>query len=149
MKECQQAERISAYHDGELPEASRAALEAHLRVCPVCAAELARLERLSHLIRGMGTQTMRPEALARLHQAVDLQPRLTLMHLAEAFAAVAAAILIASGAWLWTLSTAREASAQIPVWETVAVAPQSAPAAVQEQLTQWIVQDLSRENGND
>ena len=150
MTECKQAQQVSAYHDGELSGPSRIALEEHLRECPICAAELARLNRLSLLIRGAGRPEMPREALDRLHRSVDLQPRIAVLRMAEAFAAVAALILLLSSAWLWSLSTVREAAGQIPIWETVAVAPQDvSAAATQEQLARWIVQDLSRKNGND
>lgn len=150
MTDCRQADRLSAYYDGEIPEPERAALEEHIRGCPLCAAEIARLQRLSRLIRGTGRTEMSPQALERLHQSLDLQPRITILHMAEVFAAVAASILIVSGVWLWMISTASEAAGQIPVWETVAVAPQdSSGAAAQEQLAQWVIQDLSRKNGHD
>jgi anti-sigma factor RsiW len=147
MTECKLADRLGAYHDGELDEASRAAMEAHRRVCPACAAELARLQKLSQMIGATARPAMSAAALQRLHRSVDLQPRITVMHMAEAFAAVAAAVLIAAVIWLSQLSTASEASAQIPVWEAAAVAPQDTSTAGQEQLALWIVQDLSGKNG--
>ncbi|HUT56444.1 MAG TPA: anti-sigma factor [Phycisphaerae bacterium] len=150
MTDCGQADRLSAYYDGEIPEPERAALEAHIRGCPLCAVEMARLQRLSRLIGSTGRMEMSPQALERLHQSFDLQPRIALLHMAEVFASVAASILIVSGVWLWMISTANEAAGQIPVWETVAVAPQDpSGAAAQEQLAQWIIQDLSRKNGHD
>ncbi|MBM4016942.1 MAG: hypothetical protein FJ288_01225 [Planctomycetes bacterium] len=150
MIECEQGQRVGAYHDGELPEASRAEVERHLRECPVCAAELRRLRRLSDLMRAAGGAEMPGEVLARLHQSVDMQPKITMLHVAEVFVAAAASILLVSCVWLWRISAAGADSGQIPLWETAAVAPQD-PSAVasQEQLAQWIVHDLSRENGHD
>ena len=150
MTDCGQADRLSAYYDGEVSEAERASLEEHIRGCPLCAVEMARLQRLSRLIGSIGRMEMSSQALERLHQSLDLQPKITILHIAEVFAAVAASILIVSGVWLWMISTANEAAGQIPVWETVAVAPQDpSGAAAQEQLAQWIIQDLSRKNGHD
>jgi len=150
MTDCGQADRLSAYYDGEVPEPERAALEAHVRGCPLCAAEMACLQRLSRLIGSTGRMEMSSQALERLHQSLDLQPKIVLLHLAEVFAAVAASILIVSGVWLWRISTAHEAAGQIPVWESVAVAPQDpSGAAAQDQLARWIIQDLSRKNGHD
>ena len=150
MMECKHAQQMSAYHDGEIPEPSRAALAEHVRGCPVCAAELSRLDRLSRLIRTAGRPEMSPQALERLHRSVDLQPKVALLRMAEAFTAVAAAILLFSGVCLWRISAASASAEQIPLWETVAIAPQDlSAAAAQEQLAQWIVQDLSRKNGHD
>jgi anti-sigma factor RsiW len=150
MMECKHAHEMSAYHDGEIPEPSHAALAEHVRGCPVCAAELARLDRLSRLIRATGRPQMSAQALERLHRSVDLQPKVALLHVAEVFTAVAAAILLFSGVWLWRISAAGASAEQIPLWETVAIAPQDLSAAAsQEQLAQWIVQDLSRKNGHD
>jgi anti-sigma factor RsiW len=150
MKECQYAQRISAYHDGELPGPSRAALEEHLGGCPLCAAELSRLRKMSQLIRATDRPEMPAEALERLHRMVDLEPKIVLVRMAEVFAAVAAVILLFSCAWLCRISAAGTAERQIPLWETAAVAPQDpSGVATQEQLAQWIVQDLSRKNGHD
>lgn len=45
--DCRKAqEMISAYHDGELPVADRARVEAHLRSCPDCAALLESIARI-------------------------------------------------------------------------------------------------------
>ncbi|HNV04122.1 MAG TPA: zf-HC2 domain-containing protein [Vicinamibacterales bacterium] len=43
--------RLSAYQDGELPVASRVAVDAHLRACASCAAELDGLRELGALLR--------------------------------------------------------------------------------------------------
>jgi anti-sigma factor RsiW len=150
MAECERVERVSAYHDGELDGPSRARLEAHLRACPACAAELARLRNLSQLIRAARRPRISAGAVGRLHRLADLQPKVALVRMAEVFMAAAALILVCSGVWLWRISSAGAASAQIPLWETAAVAPQDPSAvATQEQLAQWIVQDLSRKNGHD
>jgi len=150
MTECKQSQAVSAYYDGELPEPSRAALEEHLSGCPLCAAELARLEKMSQLIRARDRVEMPREVLDRLHRSVDLQPKIAVLHVAEVFAAVAASILLVSTVWLWRISTARDAAGQIPLWETAAVASQDpSGVAAHEQLAQWIVQDLSRKNGHD
>ena len=112
-------------------------------------AELGRLEKMSRLIRAAERPEMPREVLDRLHRSVDLQPRITMLHVAEVCAAIAASILLVSTVWLWRVSAAREAG-PIPLWETAAVAPQDpSGVAAQEQLAQWIVQDLSRKNGHD
>lgn len=42
---------LSAYLDGELPEAERSRVEGHLRACPRCAAELRALQRVGNALR--------------------------------------------------------------------------------------------------
>ena len=54
---CQLFEKqLSPYLDGELPAARAARLEAHLRTCPHCQAELRAMRGISHHIRGAGAQ---------------------------------------------------------------------------------------------
>lgn len=148
MNECAQAERLGAYHDGELSGAAQAEVEQHLGRCPACAAELNRLRRLSQLFSAAAEPRVPPEVLERLHAAVDVLPMAEIGRLARIVAAIAAAILLVSSVWL--LRGAGEPKDQIPVWETVAVVRQEVPvSAPEEQLAQWIVQDLSRKNGHD
>jgi len=150
MNECEQAERLSAYHDGELSGAARTEVEQHLRRCPACAAELNRLGRLSQLFSAAAEPRVPPEVLERLHAAVDVLPLAEIGRLARIVAAIAAAILLVSSVWLLRAGGAGEPKDQIPVWETVAVVRQEVPvSAPEEQLAQWIVQDLSRKNGHD
>lgn len=135
MIECKFANQISAYHDGELDEPFRAEMEGHLSDCPLCKAELARLERLSLLVRTAGWPEMSQETMEHLHQSVSLLPQAGLWHMAEAFAVAAAAILLLSSIWLWRISTDREAAGQIQDWETLAVAPQESNLMASQE--QW------------
>lgn len=151
MNDCEKLAQVGAYHDGELAPATRAEMARHLAACPACAAELARLARLSDLLHAADPATdLSPALLARLHRSVDLQPRLAVLHLAEAFAAVAAVILVFAGVCLWRLAPTPATSQQIPLWEAAAVAPRDpSGVAVQEQLAQWIVKDLSGNSDHD
>jgi hypothetical protein len=47
MVDCGNQVRLDAYHDGELSPAERCGVEAHLRDCPSCAAELAAMRGMS------------------------------------------------------------------------------------------------------
>ncbi len=147
MNDCPESGRLGAYHDGELSAAERARLDGHLRGCPACAAELGRLERLSGLIRSGRRAAVPASAFARMHRSADLAPRLAVLHLAETFAAVAAAVLLVSLIWLFELSTTREASAQGPAWETVATASLDTSSSVQDPSVQWIDEVLSGKSG--
>lgn len=149
MNECEHTRRLSAYHDGEVTGADREALEAHLAQCPACAAELARLRRLSSLL----TQAERPKmpagVLDRLHRSADDLAAADLRRVAKAFLAAAASILLVCGIWLWQANGAAEPAEAIPVWESLAAHQQVLTAGSEEQLAQWIVQDLERKNGHD
>jgi len=148
MNGCQYAQRLGAYHDGEVTGEERAALEAHLRQCPACAAELERLRRLSGLLRTATRTEIPGPALARLHRAADDLPAADVGRIAKTCLAVAASILLVCGVWLWQANGGEPADA-IPIWETVAGGGQTSTAGTEEQLAQWIIQDLERTNGHD
>ncbi len=48
---CPEPQLLSVYLDGELPSPWKEKMEAHLSSCPVCAAELERLNRMSAAVR--------------------------------------------------------------------------------------------------
>jgi len=147
MNECKQAERLGAYYDGELSGAARAEMERHVGQCPSCAAELKRLGRLSELFSAATAPKLPPAALRRFHDGIDTIPMADLRRVAEICGAIAASILLVCTVWL---VRGRPAIDVIPVWETVAVARQEMPtAAPEEELGQWMVQDLSGKSRND
>jgi anti-sigma factor RsiW len=151
LSECQHADRLSAYHDNELDPQARAEVQTHLAQCPACTGELARLERLSQAFAGLPAVQVSPHTMQRLHRRIDALPGLTIARLAEALTAVAASIVIACGAWLWS-SSAPAGSATMPVWEAAVLqkpAETAPPQASEDRLAGWIVQDLSREGGHD
>ena len=148
MSGCGNAQRLSAYHDGELSAEERADIEAHLRRCPACAAALERLRRLSRLVETAGRTEMPAPSLARLHRAVDDLPAADVGRLAKAILAVAASILMICGLWLWQ-ANGGESPDTLPVWETVAGGSQASVADTEAQLAQWIIRDLERTNGHD
>jgi len=150
MSECEYARRLSAYHDGEVSETERVALEAHLQGCPACAAELNRLRRLSHVLATAPRPEMPAKALARLHRAADDMAMADLGRMAKTLMAIAASILLVCALWLWRSRAAGEATEPIPTWETAATAQEGTLAtASDEQLARWIVHDLERKNGHD
>lgn len=149
MSECEYAQRLSACHDGEVSADEQAALEAHLRQCPACAAEWRRLGALARLLAAARPE-MPPEALSRLHRATRAMVAADLGRMAKTLMAVAAAILLACGLTLWRSDADGAAAKRIPLWETAAVTRQAAPASVAEdQLALWIIRDLERDNGHD
>src|SRR5437764_1022991 len=70
MVDCQNQIRLDAYHDGELPPAERSDVEAHLRVCPSCAAELAAMRRTSGALADATPREPSHEQLLQLARSV-------------------------------------------------------------------------------
>jgi len=150
MSECEYARRLSAYHDGEVSDADRASLEAHVRQCPACAAELRRLAALSHMVSRLGLPKMPAQSVERVRRATDAMLMADLGRMAKRFLAAAAAVLLVCSVWLWRSEAAPRPAERMPLWET-AVATQQATLATgsEEQLAQWIALDLERKNGHD
>ncbi len=153
MPDCEHSRRLSAYHDGELlPEECRD-LEEHIRHCPPCARDLERLRSLSMVFGSAEMPGMSPDAFERLHSSVgSIREGLT-VRMAGVLTAAAAAVLLVCSVWLWQARVTQESYVGGgPAWEGAAVRPQLAvsPSADGEmQLAQWIIEDLSRENGHD
>lgn len=137
--------QIHAYHDGELDQASRRAVEAHVARCPACAALLADLRALSAMVRQAELPRLRPGAVRRFYGAWDLHRQRELLKTAGWLTAAAAAVLVGSLV-LWPLSGgAGEALAG--GWEAIAAMPPSErlPEGEPEPLAvaQWMANDLS------
>jgi hypothetical protein len=63
--------RLSAFHDGELPVGEQIAVQAHVRECPACAAEMRALDELGSCLRAGALATeFQPEELEGLPSAV-------------------------------------------------------------------------------
>lgn len=69
------SELLSAYYDGELGEASRRRVEAHLEVCPDCAANLEQYRRLSLMMQSLSEPEFTPANVAAARIGASLQPR--------------------------------------------------------------------------
>ena len=153
MPSCEFDRRIGAYHDGELPVGQRRDIEEHMRHCPACARELRRLVALSRFFSAAGTPQMPSDALARLHRTIDSVPERIVIRTAAVFAAAAAALLLARSVWLWQTSSGPPSyPTSVPAWERVAQTPQAdvlADAGAESRLAEWIVEDLSLENGHE
>jgi len=67
------SQRLSAYLDGELPQAGAAAVEEHLRECPHCAADLAGLRALSHALEGLEGAAVPSGFAARVRRAAGAE----------------------------------------------------------------------------
>ena len=153
MSECEHASRLSAYHDGELPAASAAQMEEHLRGCRACGVQLEQLRALSRMLREVKRPGLPQGALERLHRKLDLLPGAGMRRMAEAVAAVAASILVACCIGLATISGAGEsAAAMASEDELLAVSQQDTATQAtggDEQLATWMIQELSGKNAHD
>lgn len=156
MVDCENQVRLDAYHDGELSPAERLIVEAHLRDCPVCAAELAAIRRMSRAFAGAETTQPSHEQLLQLARSVRAEPSddRMLLRLFRRIAIAAAALLacaLAGGIFLSQRSKAAAHEAMVLDY----VATRSQPAAFptdpvaderqseqQVALAQWIADDL-------
>ncbi len=69
------SELLSAYLDGELGEASRRRVEAHLDVCEDCALVLAQYRQLSRTLQSLPEPEFTPANVAAAQIGAGLQPR--------------------------------------------------------------------------
>ncbi len=146
---CEYARRVSLYHDGELTGEERLLIEAHLTRCPACARELAELRALSKTLRESEIPALPEDVLRRLHETAPPVRERVLLRMAEILAAAAALVLIVTGLWIWR-DTEQPGPASLSQWELAAVALRVEPSAPEDQqVAQWIVDDLSSENGDD
>ena len=156
MVNCENKIRLNAYHDGELSPAERSAVEAHLRDCPSCAAELAAIRRMSGAFAGTTPREPSHEQLLRLARSVRAEPSdaRMLLRLFRGTAVAAAVLLACALAGAAYLSQRTKAAAhEAMVLDHVATWPQPAAFATdpvrdgrqseqQVRLAQWIADDL-------
>lgn len=143
MTTCEHLNKVHAYHDGELPEPQRRAIEAHLRECRACAAELAWLERSREQLRSVDAP---PPVffVERLQRRMSQEPMRPALRLAWSLTAAAAAILVACVVQLSVTTNTHAADAEPATWEVLAIAPADVHAAPGDelQLAAWIARDL-------
>jgi anti-sigma factor RsiW len=156
MVDCGNRVRLDAYHDGELSPAERSDVEAHLRDCPSCAAELAAIPRTSGAFADAAPREPSHEQLLRLARSVRAEPSdarmlLGLFRGTAVAAAVLLACALAGGAYLSrrTKAAAHEAMVldHVATWPhpaAFATDPVSDGRQSEQQLwlAQWIADDL-------
>src|SRR5215212_9376031 len=139
MVDCENHVRLDAYHDGELSPAERSAVEAHLRDCPSCAAELAAMRGMSGAFADATPREPSDEELLELARSVRAEPSDARM-LLRLFrrTAVAAAVLIACAlaAAAYLSQQTKAAAHEAMVLDFVATG--SRPAAFATDPAQWI-----------
>ena len=156
MIDCEKQVRLDAYHDGELSPAERSAVEAHLRECPSCAAELAAIGRMSGAFADTTPSEPSHEQLSQLAQGVrsetsNARMLLRLFRGTAVAAAVLLACTLAGAAYLSrrTRAAAHEAMVldHVTTWSrsaALATGPVGDGRRSEEQvlLAQWIADDL-------
>ena len=143
MIDCGNPVRLDAYHDGELSPAERSHVEAHLRDCPSCAAELAAIRGIATAFAEAPPREPSHEQLVRLARSVRAEPSeaRVLLRLFRATAVAAAVLLactLATGAYLSRRTKA--AAHEAMVLDQLAAGPLS--AALVADPSQWIADDL-------
>jgi len=151
MSDCEDLRQLSAYHDGELPPEERRRLEAHLTRCEACARELRSLRRLSQALAEAPIPELSPEALERLGAVAEAVRERVVLKLTTRLAAVAASVLVACAVWLSAGGDVQRITyTRLEPWERAAVTLSDQPSTTEvQQVAQWVVDDLSLENGHD
>src|SRR5258706_10955158 len=156
MVDCENRVRLDAYYDGEISPAQRLDVEAHLRDCPSCAAELAAIRRMSGAFADTTPREPSHEQLLQLARnvRVELSDARMLLRLFRGTAVAAAVLLACALAGAVYLSQRTKAAAHeamvldhVAIWsQTVAFAADSLSDERQSErqvaLAQWIVDDL-------
>src|SRR5258706_16379584 len=156
MVDCENRVRLDAYYDGEISPAQRLDVEAHLRDCPLCAAKLAAIRRMSGAFAGTPPREPSHEQLLQLARSVRAEPSdaRMLLRLFRGTAVAAAVLLACALAGAVYLSQRTKAAAhEAMVLDHVATWPQPAAFATdpvsderqseqQVRLAQWIADDL-------
>jgi anti-sigma factor RsiW len=145
MIDCDNPVRLDAYHDGELSPAERSDVEAHLRDCPSCAAELAAIRGMSAAFADAAPREPSYEQLLQLARSVRAEPSDARMLLGLfRGAAVAATLLLAcalAGA-AYLSHRAKAAAHEAMVLDHAAAGAQPVAFATDMRLAQWIADDL-------
>ena len=159
MVDCENRVRLDAYHDGELSPAERSDVEAHLRDCPSCAAELAAIRWSSAAFADAPPREPSHEQLLEMAASVRAEPSAAadarmLLRLFRGTAVAAAVLLGCALAGAVYLSQRTKAAAhEAMVLDHVAtrsrpVAFATDPVSDERQseqkvlLAQWIADDL-------
>jgi anti-sigma factor RsiW len=156
MVDCENRVRLDAYHDGELSPAEQSDVEAHLRDCPSCAAELAAMRRMSVAFADAAPREPSHGQLLELARSVHAEPSdaRMLLGLFRGTAVAAAVLLACALAGAAYLSQRAKAAAHeamvldhVATWSrpvAIATDPVSDERRYEQQvlLAQWIADDL-------
>jgi anti-sigma factor RsiW len=149
MASCPLDNHLQAYFDGELDESRRSELELHLRDCPSCTAELARLQAISRMIASAPSPRLSQIGLYRLHNQLDQAMEEGVLRIVRVLSAIAACVLVAGSAWLVKVRDDRAVESATPVappWADVVEASDSPSGAYSTPAAAWYLADDSGRN---
>ncbi len=117
--------------------------------CAACAKELAELAVLSRLVSDIETPGT-AVALERAHKEASRVFEREIVRMTEMLTAAAAVLFMIFCGWAYSAGNAGEQTPAVATWELAAVTPISdASSGDMQMVAQWIVLDLSAENGNE
>ena len=153
MAACIYSYKLNAYHDNELSHKEHRKLEQHIRGCPYCSRDLEQLQRLSGLISSVSIPDIPDDMAKRLHQRLDSLREKALLRMASMLSSVALVLLVVSSILLLRIGVKGQmATAFDPDWEKTAVTLHLDVTSVESpefQFAQWLIADLSTEDGNE
>ena len=142
MFDCNEHQKLEAYHDRQLDAVSRAEIEQHLAACGNCSADLAELQNVSRLFADYPVARLSQISLYRLHSNLDLLTDRGLLRLARVMTGLAASVLLLGSLWLM-----RPHSVVTPVNTSVALLPlqieEQSLASNDPSPSDWMVAELS------
>jgi anti-sigma factor RsiW len=154
MVPCPTNSEWSAYHDGELDEARRRELEAHLALCAACMAQLNELQMLSGMFAAAPVPVLSPIGVHRLHESVEGAMDQGLLRLARGLSAIAACVLMVGSFWLTRMrqepTNTATATAVAAPWVPIAMNQDEASVqSVASPVGQWYLADASQAQRSD
>jgi anti-sigma factor RsiW len=145
MATCPFNNHLEAFYDGELDEARRSEIERHIRECPSCTEELARLQAMSRMLLSGPSPKLSQIGLYRLHNQVDQAMEEGVLRIVRVLSAIAACVLVAGSAWLVMTRdrTVESVTPVAPPWADVVEASDSPSGAYSTPAAAWYLADDS------
>jgi anti-sigma factor RsiW len=145
MTPCPSSEQLSAFLDDEVSDSRRAEMQEHLRICPMCAAEIEQIKSLSLVVSESPAPRLSQISLHRLHVRVNEAMDRGLLRFVRVFNAVAACVLVAGSAWLMVktheVRTVESTTPAAPPWVDVAEVSDTPTGAYSTPAAAWYLAD--------
>jgi anti-sigma factor RsiW len=108
---CNNIERVSAYHDGELSAAAAAEIERHVAGCDTCASELERYRVLTRRFASAELPRLPSSARRRIRRAIDDERAAGRLRIVRALTAIAASVFLVTASQVIYLQNGRGGTA--------------------------------------
>jgi anti-sigma factor RsiW len=131
---CNHLERVSAYHDGELPGAAASEVERHLAGCDACAAALEHHRAMSRLFASAELPRLPSPARRRIRRAIDDERAAKRLRIVRALTAIAASFFLVAASRVIQQQhkggdeTGGPGLSQVADWEVAAVSRDASDA---------------------